>query len=367
MIIKGLKFSNFRNLENNHIVPCEKMNVIAGDNGQGKTNLLECIWMFNGVKSFRGAKDKELITFGKKFSKLEIDFYSEERIQNARIEFANNRRDAYINDVKKPAPSYLMGKITSIVFSPEHLSLVKEGPGLRRKFIDSAICQIKPKYSAYLARYNKILNQRNALLKDIAYYSELTDTLEIWDKELAVSGSVIISERLKYISLLSESASKYHSGISENKENLEILYTNKYSVDFSIHEISKNFFEALCKSRNEDLSLKYTTKGPHRDDIDIIINGRSARKYASQGQQRSAVLSLKLAEATLVDQITGQKPVILLDDVLSELDKERQSFLLNKIMDRQIFITCCDYSTEKLLENGKLFIVENGNVQEKIV
>lgn len=365
MIITGLKFSNFRNLENNHISFGDKMNVIVGDNGQGKTNLLECIWMFNGVRSFRGAKDRDLVQFGKKSAKIEIEFFSEERDQTARIDFVNHKREAYINEIKKPAPSHLMGKITSIVFSPEHLSLVKDGPNVRRKFIDSAICQVKPKYSVYLAKYNRILNQRNALLKDIANYSELADTLEIWDRELAVNGGVIISERLKYIASLSELAGEYHSGISENKEKLEILYKNRYSPETLVSEIASDFFDLLSTHRKDDLMLRYTTKGPHRDDIEININGRSARQYASQGQQRSAVLSLKLAEASLVDILTGENAVILLDDVLSELDKERQSFLLNKIQSRQVFITCCDYSAEALLESGRMFVVENGNVIPK--
>lgn len=365
MIITGLKFENFRNLENNHISFGDKMNVIVGDNGQGKTNLLECIWMFNGVRSFRGAKDRDLVQFGKKSAKIEIEFFSEERDQTARIDFVNHKREAYINEIKKPAPSHLMGKITSIVFSPEHLSLVKDGPNVRRKFIDSAICQVKPKYSVYLAKYNRILNQRNALLKDIANYSELADTLEIWDRELAVNGSVIISERLKYIARLSQLAGEYHSGISENKEKLEILYKNRYSPETPTSEIASDFFDLLSTHRKDDLMLRYTTKGPHRDDIEININGRSARQYASQGQQRSAVLSLKLAEASLVDILTGENAVILLDDVLSELDKERQSFLLNKIQSRQVFITCCDYSTEALLESGRMFVVENGNVTQK--
>lgn len=365
MIITGLKFENFRNLENNHISFGNKMNVIVGDNGQGKTNLLECIWMFNGVRSFRGAKDRDLVQFGKNSAKIEVEFFSEERNQIARIEFVNNKREAYINEIKKPAPSHLFGKITSIVFSPEHLSLVKDGPNVRRRFIDSAICQVKPKYSVYLAKYNRILNQRNALLKDIANYSDLEDTLEIWDRELAVNGSVIISERLKYISKLSEIACEYHRGISENKENLEIIYKNKYSAETSSSEIAGDFLDVLSKQRKDDLIFRYTTKGPHRDDIEVNINGRSARQYASQGQQRSAVLSLKLAEASLVDVLTGENAIILLDDVLSELDKERQSFLLNKIQDRQVFITCCDYSTESLLKKGKIFVVDNGNVKEK--
>lgn len=362
MIITGLKFENFRNLENNHISFGDKMNVIVGDNGQGKTNLLECIWMFNGVRSFRGAKDRDLVRFEKKSSKIEIEFFSEERDQTARIEFVDNKREAYINEIKKPAPSHLLGKITSIVFSPEHLSLVKDGPNVRRKFIDSAICQVKPKYSVYLAKYNRILNQRNALLKDIANHSDLEDTLEIWDRELAVNGSIVISERLKYISRLSAIAGEYHSGISENREKLEIIYKNKYSPETSTTEIAGDFFDLLSKHRKDDLMLRYTSKGPHRDDIEININGRSARQYASQGQQRSAVLSLKLAEASLVDILTGENAIILLDDVLSELDRERQAFLLNKIQDRQVFITCCDYSTEYLLESGKIFVVDNGDV-----
>ncbi|MEE1076330.1 MAG: DNA replication/repair protein RecF [Acutalibacteraceae bacterium] len=365
MIITGLKFENFRNLENNHISFGDKMNVIVGDNGQGKTNLLECIWMFNGVRSFRGAKDRDLVRFEKKSAKIEIEFFSEERDQTARIEFVDNKREAYINEIKKPAPSHLLGKITSIVFSPEHLSLVKDGPNVRRKFIDSAICQVKPKYSVYLAKYNRILNQRNALLKDISNYSELEDTLEIWDRELAVNGSIVISERLKYISRLSEIAGEYHSGISENREKLEIIYKNRYSPQTSTTEIAGDFFDLLSKHRKDDLMLRYTTKGPHRDDIEININNRSARQYASQGQQRSAVLSLKLAEASLVDILTGENAIILLDDVLSELDRERQTFLLNKIQDRQVFITCCDYSTESLLKSGKIFLVDNGNVKEK--
>ena len=362
MIITGLKFENFRNLEDNHISFSDKMNVIVGDNGQGKTNLLECIWMFNGVRSFRGAKDRDLVRFEKKSAKIEIEFFSEERDQTARIEFLDNKREAYINEIKKPAPSHLLGKITSIVFSPEHLSLVKDGPNVRRKFIDSAICQVKPKYSVYLAKYNRILNQRNALLKDIANHSDLEDTLEIWDRELAVNGSIVISERLKYISRLSEIAGEYHSGISENREKLEIIYKNRYSPQTSTTEIASDFFDLLSKHRKDDLMLRYTSKGPHRDDIEININGRSARQYASQGQQRSAVLSLKLAEASLVDILTGENAIILLDDVLSELDRERQAFLLNKIQDRQVFITCCDYSTESLLKSGKIFVVDNGYV-----
>lgn len=362
MIVNELKFENFRNLENNHIFPCEGMNIIIGDNGQGKTNLLECIWMFNGVKSFRGSKDRELIAFGRKKAVTEIGFFSEERNQKAEICYENGKRTVSLNGIKKPAPSHLFGKITSIVFSPDHLSLVKDGPEVRRKFIDSAICQIKPKYSIALARYNRALNQRNALLKNISQHSGLADTLSVWNKELAVSGSVVMNERKNYIAQLSKLGSEYHSGISEKRENLLIEYKNCCTNFESITKIADDFCSILEKSSKDDLSLGYTTKGPHRDDIGIYINQRSARMYASQGQQRSVVLSMKLAEASLVDKITGQQPIILLDDVLSELDKERQKFLLNKIKDTQVFITCCDYSAENIMKNGMIFKVENGKV-----
>lgn len=365
MIVNELKFENFRNLEDNQIFPCEGMNIIIGDNGQGKTNLLECIWMFNGVKSFRGSKDKELVAFGCKKAVSEIGFFSEERNQKAEIRYENGKRNVSINGIKKPAPSYLFGKITSIVFSPDHLSLVKDGPGVRRKFIDSAICQIKPKYSIALARYNRALNQRNALLKDISRFSELVDTLSVWDKELALSGSVVICERRKYIDYLSKLAGEYHNGISESKENLLIDYKSCCSEIDSTMKVADEFCSVLEKNRKDDLNMGYTTKGPHRDDIEIYINQRSARMYASQGQQRSVVLSMKLAEASLVEKITGQQPVILLDDVLSELDKERQKFLLNKIKNTQVFITCCDYSADNLMKNGMIFKVNSGKVSIK--
>lgn len=367
MIIKRLKFANFRNLKDNEIFPDSGVNIICGDNAQGKTNMLEGIWMFNGVKSFRGSKDSELVTFEKTFSKLELDFFCEEREQTAKIDIINGRREAYLNGIKKSAPSQLIGKINSVVFSPEHLTLVKNGPAGRRKFLDSAICQLMPKYAVVFAKYNKILNQRNALLKDIPYHSELIDTLDIWDEKLAMAGGALIYERLKYIDILKKKAAEFHSGISENKEELKLKYSCGYKIskDSSQKEITDILFERLGKNRNEDLSFKYTNTGPHRDDIDIFINGIKARTFASQGQQRSAVLSLKLAEATIVDEINDEKPVILLDDVLSELDSSRQNYLINKIKGRQVFITCCENDAAKRLCEGKIFHVNNGAITEE--
>lgn len=366
MNIEQLRFVNFRNLDDNEIFPHEGVNIIYGDNAQGKTNILEAIWMFNGVRSFRGAKDQDLVAFHKAFAFAELNFFAEERRQTAKINIVGGKREAYLNGIKKDAPSQLMGKITSIVFSPEHLSLIKDGPAERRKFLDGAICQLIPRYAIILSKYNKILNQRNALLKDIPYHKELMDTLDIWDEKLVSTGSLLIYERLKYIELLKEKAREFHKGISNGKEELKLRYSNGYKLkgEHSLEEIEEILKQKISKNRKEDLLFKYTTAGPHRDDIDIFINQLKAKTFASQGQQRSAVLSLKLAEATIIDEITNEKPVILLDDVLSELDTSRQNFLMNKVKHWQVFITCCEVDVTQQLQIGKLFHIHNGTVKE---
>ena len=353
MIIRKLAFCHFRNLKDGCIFPCETMNVITGENGQGKTNLIEALWLFNGVKSFRNAKDRELIAFRKSTAELEIEFYASEREQNARIRLLNGKRENYLNE------------ITSVVFSPENLSLIKAGPSVRRKFIDSAICQVKPKYAVSLAKYNKILEQRNALLKESRKYSNFEQVLEIWDSELSATGSVIAAERIKYIRRLSACAGEYHSGISDGREMLTVSYRPRYDTDTDVLQIAADFQQSLQKHRSEDIAYGFTTRGIHRDDIAVAINGKDARLYASQGQQRSAVLSLKLAQASLIDQITQTKPAILLDDVLSELDRERQNFLLNEIKDTQVFITCCEYPKTDVPFSGKVFRVSQGIISEE--
>lgn len=361
MIVTQLKFKGFRNLKDGCINPSDGINIIYGDNAQGKTNLLECIWLFNGVRSFRGSKDNELISFEEKFASINMEFFSDERLQNAQINILNGKRQAIINGVTKNAPSHLIGKFCSIVFSPEHLMLVKSGPSERRKFIDGAICQIYPKYAIYLSKYNKLLNQRNALLKEINKNKDLMTTLDIWDEKLCIAGAEIIERRIKYIELLKEKAGEFHNGISENKETLELSY-NSNLKNLNNSEIAKELYNGLKKRRREDMFLGHTSVGPHRDDIDIILNGKTAKTFASQGQQRSIVLSLKLSEAVLLYETIGEKPVILLDDVLSELDAFRQDFLINKIFGWQVFITCCEKNIINKLKSGKIFKIENGNV-----
>lgn len=367
VIIQELSFQGFRNLKDNQITVSDGINVIYGDNAQGKTNLLECIWMFNGVRSFRGAKDGELIGFENKFASSTLKFYAEDRKQEAKIIIQPGKREAFLNGVKKLSPSELIGKCTSVVFSPEHMTLIKNGPSERRKFLDGALCRLKPRYAVLFSRYNKILNQRNALLKDIPKHRELTETLDIWDEKLALTGGALVRERLKYSAVLKEKALEFHQGISEKKEILTILYQSGYGAqeEDSAELLCEKIARALKKSRKEDIYTGFTNFGPHRDDLDILINDIKARIYASQGQQRSAVLSMKLSEAAILRELTGEKPVILLDDVLSELDVARQNYLLNKTEGWQVFITCCDIGAVKQLSCGKIFYIQDGKIYGK--
>lgn len=365
MHVLSLAFENYRNLEKSVIEPDKGINVIYGNNAQGKTNLLEALWLFCGGHSFRGSKDSEFINFEKPYARLDIKFFSQEREQTAQLVFKGNKREVSINGVKKSSTSALIEKYIAVIFSPEDLTLIKRGPSGRRKFIDSAICREKLRNAVLISKYNQVLNQRNALLKDINKHPELKSTLEIWDDTLCSIGSQIIFYRLAYIEKLTEYAKLYHKGISDEKENIDISYISTCGADFgeTKEEIYNKLFKALKNSRKDDFYTGYTNVGPHRDDFDIIINDKKAKNFASQGQQRSAVLSLKLAEAKVLKELTGENPVVLLDDVLSELDTKRQEFLLSKIEEYQVFITCCEFDNKKQSEKAKYFYVSEGRIE----
>lgn len=361
MIIKKLQFENFRNLENSSIEFFDNVNVIYGNNAQGKTNLIEILWLLCGGHSFRAGKENEMIKFGENFYKIYCEFYSYNRDQKAKIEYVKNKRKITINDVDKKSSSYLTEIYSAVLFSPDHLELIKSNPGLRRKFIDTAICQNRIKYANILTKYNKILNQRNILLKD-SNNKNIDDTLCIWDEYLSESGAKIIKERMNYISSLKKVAEDFHRGISDNKEILTVKYQTNLDIseENTEQEIKEILYNAYLNTRNEDIRYGHTNIGVHRDDISILINDLPAKIYASQGQQRSAVLSLKLSEAKLLSDTNEEKPIILLDDVLSELDNLRQDYLLNQIKDYQVFITCCEESNKKQLKEGKIFNIKNG-------
>lgn len=364
MRIVAVKFENYRNLKNDIIMPCEGVNIIYGDNAQGKTNLLEALWMFCGGHSFRATKDNDVINWYKSSAKLEMKFFGQEREQKAKITFQSGKKSVEINGVEKKSAASLIEKYCAVVFSPEHLNLIKRGPSERRKFIDSAICREKLQNAVILSKYNRLLNQRNSLLKDIYKRPSLEETLCIWDEPLIKNGAMLIKKRLEYIKMLTQKAEEYHKGISKGREELSIRYISSADIEpeDTVEEIEEKLKSKFDSNRKDDIRLGITNAGAHRDDVEILINNKNAKTFASQGQQRSAVLSLKLAEASVLRNRMGEEPVILLDDVLSELDAGRQDFLLNELKGCQVFITCCEKSNKEQLKNGRIFYLKNGEI-----
>lgn len=364
MFINEIKIENFRNIGFMGLFPDKGINVIYGENGQGKTNILEGIWLFTGCKSFRTSKDTELVNFNSENSKISIEFETELRKNTASV-FIDKKRHASLNGVLLSTPRELIGKYYSVVFSPVHLSLIKDGPINRRKFIDTAISQIDETYAKKLTFYNHLINQKNALLKNASVDPSLLNTFDVWDEKIAEAGALVIKSRIDYIKMLEEISKDIYRGISDEREEMKVSYSSSFRFEGDdISCIRDAFFKNLQKSRSNDLYLKSTSTGPHRDDIEIFIKDISARKFASQGQQRSASLALKFAEAEIIKNIKGEDPVILLDDVMSELDLTRQNFILNKIKNKQVFITCCEKETVSRLCAGKVYKIENGNAVE---
>lgn len=368
MQVDQLAFINYRNLQDNRINFGSAVNIIYGNNAQGKTNLLEAIWLFSGNKSFRGVKDKECVKFDNTNAKLSIDFTSQNRKQNMDIVFNMDSskclKQIRLNDIFQKSASKVIGKLNCVIFSPTHLSLVKGAPSERRKFLNAALYQIKPSYGKNLSDYNETLMQRNALLKDISRKNYLIDTLDIWDQKLAYLSGKIICDRLKYIKVLNEIIKPIYFGMSSEKENLKISYTRSAMHDMHAEQISKIISTELKKNRDKDLYNTNTSIGPHRDDVEFFINDIPSKNFASQGQQRSIVLSLKLAESKILNNKFSEAPIMLLDDVMSELDESRQNYILNSIEGRQIFITCCELSTVTRLISGKVFNINNGTISE---
>lgn len=367
MNVNYIHINNYRNIGEMELFPDKGVNIIFGENAQGKTNLLESIWLFSGFRSFRGSKDNDLIKFGKDYLKSEIDFYGAGREQKAKIIISRQSKKILLNSVPLNAASKLIGNFNCVVFSPAYLSLIKGSPSERRRFIDSAICQIKPSFTKVVSDYNKILIQRNSFLKDLKFNNSAYEFLEIWNQKLAQLAVIIINERINYIKKLSDAASVIYLGLSGKKEKLDIEY--KLRVSSNRYEaVSENIDngrieELLKQSENSDIMYGSTNIGAHHDEIEIKIDDMSAKGFGSQGQQRSAALALKLGEAEILKEITGERPVALLDDVMSELDVNRQDYILNHIKDWQVFITCCEPSTVLRLCEGKTFEISNGRLK----
>lgn len=355
MKIHELCAKQFRNVEHASLCPCDGMNILYGDNAHGKTNLLEAIWLATGGKSFRGTRDADLVKFGAARAEVAVTFEAGGRRQQAQITI-ESRRKATLNGVPLKAANRLMGVFCAVIFSPDHLSLIKDGPDGRRRFLDAACCQLRPLYMKCLTEYTRVLTQRNALIKAVKKGEQRLDPvlMDAFDERLSVSGQEVRLFRRQYIDALTPFAKEIYAGLSRGRESFDITYDTGERGD--------SLLSSLKVSLATDLKAGFTTVGPHRDDLIVTIGETSARLFGSQGQQRSAVLALKLAEASLLARGYHEKPVILLDDVMSELDRSRQEYILNHIDGFQVFLTCCEPTALQQLTGGKVFHVEHGTV-----
>lgn len=366
MKLNKLNLENFRNIKKLEINPCDNINVIYGENAQGKTNIIESIWLFTGNNSFRGSKLNEFISFNCDYSKLFIEFEDKKRKQKAQMIFSNKKK-IKLNNVELKSQVELNGNFYAIAFSPTDLSLIKDGPKNRRRFLDIAISQINPQYKNYLNTYDKLVEQRNALLKKTNTYKNLKNDIDIWDIQLSKIGTIISIYRNDYIKKIIPITENIYSGLSSQREQFSIKYIS--TIYEEIENITvyddvqvEYYYKKLKSSFETDISNGCTTCGIHRDDIEIYIDGHLVKTYGSQGQQRSSVITLKLSEAGLLKKITGENPIILLDDVMSELDEKRQDYILNHVKNMQVFITCCDVTNTIRLKKGNIFRIKNGEI-----
>ena len=361
MIIKSIELRNFRNYETLNISFDQGTNILYGDNAQGKTNILEAAYMSGTTKSHKGSKDKEMVRFG--FEEAHIRTIVEKNDKEFQIDMHLKNRGAKgvaINRLPIKKASDLFGILNIVFFSPEDLNIIKNGPAERRRFIDSELCQLDKLYLSDLTKYNKILNQRNKLLKDIYFRPDLLETLPVWDEQLVDCGKRIIKRRKEFIEDLNEIIYDIHFKISGGKEELILKYEPNIDDIF--------FEDELSRAKNKDMKLCMTSVGPHRDDMLFSIGEVDIRKFGSQGQQRTSALSLKLSEIELVKRTIHDTPVLLLDDVLSELDSNRQNYLLNSISDIQTLITCTglDEFIKNRFQINKVFQVVEGHVTERL-
>lgn len=360
MIIKSLKLKNFRNYNFLSLDFDHATNIFYGDNAQGKTNILEAVYLSGTTKSHRGTKDRDMIQFDHEESHIETV------IEKNNVEFKidmhlkkNGPKGIAINKISIRKASELFGVIHLVFFSPEDLNIIKNGPSDRRRFIDLELAQLDKLYLNDLSNYNRIINQRNKLLKDIYNRDDLLPTLEIWDMQLVEYGTKVMERREKFILQMNEIIAEVHGKLTGGKEHLSLIYEKSIG--------NMGLAEAVFKNRERDIRMKSTSTGPHRDDICFKADGLDIRKFGSQGQQRTAALSLKLSEIELVKYLIKDTPVLLLDDVLSELDKNRQNYLLDSISNIQTIITCTgvdEFVNRRFLVN-KLFHVHNGHVNRE--
>lgn len=360
MIIKSIELSNFRNYESLDLDFDYGTNILYGNNAQGKTNILEAVSVSGTTRSHKGSKDKEMIRFGEEEAHIKTVVNKKDMDYQIDVHMKKNKtKGIAVNKVPLKKASELFGILNIVFFSPEDLNIIKNGPSERRRFLDSELCQLDKIYLSDLAKYNKILNQRNKLLKDMVFRPDLKETLPIWDAQLIDYGKRIIKRRKSFVNELNEIVFDIHKQISGEKEELVLKYEPNIDDAF--------FHDELNRAKERDMRFCQTSVGPHRDDMQFSVFDVDIRKYGSQGQQRTSALSLKLAEIELVKRNIDETPVLLLDDVLSELDSSRQNYLLNSIHDIQTIITCTglDEFIKNRFKIDKIFNVVEGVVTEK--
>lgn len=356
MWIKKIKINNFRNYNKEEINLINNINILYGENAQGKTNILEAIFLSSIGKSFRTNKEKEMINLNSESSLIEIDYEKSDRQGKIKIELGN-KKNIYINGIKIKKLSELLGKINIVIFTPDDINILKGSPQNRRKFLDIMISQLKPNYMYNLNLYLKTIDQRNKYLKQIKEENKDEKLLEIWDEKLSEYAINIYNYRKEYIEKINNKIKNIHEEITDNKENIKIEYISECEEKYK-------YLKLLKERRKLDIIKGYTTKGIHRDDFNVYINDKLLNIYGSQGQNRTSVLSLKLSELNIIYDEVEEYPILLLDDFMSELDNKRRKNFLDKIRNTQVIITC----TEKLdVENKNVLIynVKDGKVYKE--
>lgn len=372
MIVNSVAADGFKNLEEVLINPHPQYNLITGMNAQGKTNLIEAIWLMTGCRSFRGSKEREFIGIDKKHMSIGTGFYDGRR--NQTISYTMSRdsikeKIIRLNGVNVNGTGSLFENFKCVVFTPDDTDLIRGGPEKRRSFVDLCSCQIKHGSLDTVKRYDMLINQRNALLKSVAAGKTKRDMIAVWDQQVAAIGTALSQLRCCYAGQLNEACGELYSRITGGKEKLEISYSSnifgREVEDESVGEYAvMKYYQKLENSRDDDIRLGYSLWGAHRDDFTVKINGMNIRDYGSQGQKKTAALVLKLGQAEIYYKKRDEAPVILLDDVMGELDESRQRLVFDVVNGMQVFITACNENAVGGLSGGSHFIVENGHVTE---
>ncbi len=369
MYIDQLVLKNYRNYEEANLSLSPKLNIFIGNNAQGKTNLLESVYVTGFGKSFRTTRDKDLVRMGEE--KAIVKVHGQKAYTDVTVDFRLNKsaeKDIRVNGNRLSKRSDLFGALNIVLFSPEDLRLIKEGPSERRRFIDRELSQISPRYCQGLIEYMRIMGQRNELLKQIPYKKSMEAMLPVWDEKMAKAGTDVIIRRNKFLKRLDEISHEIHKGITDENEKLKIKYLSNISVkNYDEYDtIYMVFEERLKKAYERDLKRGYTSVGPHRDDLGIFVNDIDIRQFGSQGQQRTAALSLRLSEIEIIKEEVGEYPILLLDDVMSELDSRRQNDLIKTMKDIQTIITITDVESidESFIQEARIFHVDHGSASQ---